>query len=106
MFFALTDDVKNMSFLLVRLGEYDIGRTLQTTLETFQTVILNNKSIIWPILVSYYYQLLININRVHNILKLNIEKSLYNLEQLYNNLLRIKCACCVKSFECFKKIIV
>ncbi|XP_022162611.1 elongator complex protein 1 [Myzus persicae] len=45
----LIDNVKSICFLLVRFEEFDIGHTLQTTLESFQTSILQHKSIVWPI---------------------------------------------------------
>jgi len=47
------DNVKSICFLLVRFEEFDIGHTLQSTLESFQTSILHHKSIVWPIFVSY-----------------------------------------------------
>ncbi|XP_050537396.1 elongator complex protein 1 [Daktulosphaira vitifoliae] len=45
-------DVKNMSFLLLRLDEHDVGQKLQKTLNSFITCIYNNKSIIWPVLAE------------------------------------------------------
>jgi len=49
------DNVKTICFLLVRFEEFDIARTLQTTLESFQTSIILHKSIVWPIFVSILY---------------------------------------------------
>ncbi|XP_027837017.2 elongator complex protein 1 [Aphis gossypii] len=43
------DNVKTISLLLVRFEEFDVGRTLQTTLESFQTSIFHHKSTVWPI---------------------------------------------------------
>lgn len=51
-FFFFTDDVKNICFLLIKLEEFNICHDLQTTLESFQTSILDHKSIVWPIFVS------------------------------------------------------
>lgn len=54
-FFNFTDDVQNMCFLLVKFEAYNVGQILQTTLESFQTCILDNKSTVWPIFVSFYF---------------------------------------------------
>jgi len=45
-------NVKTISLLLVRFEEFDVGRTLQTTLESFQTSIFHHKASVWPIFVS------------------------------------------------------
>lgn len=44
-----------MCLLLVKFEEFNTGHTLQTVLESFQTCIFENKSIIWPIFVSFYF---------------------------------------------------
>lgn len=44
-----------MCLLLVKFEEFEIGHALQTALESFQTSILNHKSIVWPIFVSIYF---------------------------------------------------
>ncbi|VVC39279.1 WD40/YVTN repeat-like-containing domain,Quinoprotein amine dehydrogenase, beta chain- [Cinara cedri] len=43
------DDVKSMCILLIKLEEFDLSVTLQTSLESLQTCILKNKSNIWPV---------------------------------------------------------
>ncbi|XP_050429932.1 elongator complex protein 1 [Adelges cooleyi] len=43
------DEVKNVCFLLLKLNEYSISHSLQITLDSFLTCVLDKKSIIWPI---------------------------------------------------------
>jgi len=42
-----------MCFLLIKFEEFNTSRMVQMALDSFQTCILNHKSIVWPIFVSF-----------------------------------------------------
>lgn len=44
-----------MCLLLVKFEEFNTAHTLQTELESFHNCILENKSIIWPVFVSFNF---------------------------------------------------
>lgn len=50
-----------MCFLLIKFEEFHTSRLVQMALDSFQTSILNHKSVVWPIFVSFI-SILFNVN--------------------------------------------